>query len=151
MVHDRQTFQLPFFVYGTLRPGGVSYQRYLAGATCEETAALLGGAALFSPGPFPFLTTAADLVAATEVVRGDLIVVEPARYAATLTALDHLEGFVPGRATNLYERIALEVATADGARRAWVYVAAERALRLIKQGRMRRIDSGDWLAQEPRI
>lgn len=141
--------QLPFFVYGTLRPGGVSYQRYLAGATCEETAALLGGAALFSPGPFPFLTTAADLVGASETVRGELIAVDPVRYPATLVALDRLEGFVPGRATNLYERIALEVATADGARRAWVYVAAERALRLIRQGRMRRVVGGDWLAQGP--
>ncbi len=149
MVHDVQAIQLPFFVYGTLRPGGVSYQRYLAGATCEETAALLGGAALFSPGPFPFLTTAADLVSAGEAVRGDLIAVDPARYQATLVALDHLEGFVPGRATNLYERIALEVATADGARRAWVYIAAERALRLIRQGRMRRVVGGDWLAQGP--
>ncbi len=141
--------QLPFFVYGTLRPRGVNYQRYLAGATCEETAALLAGAALFSPGPFPFLTTAADLVNVSEAVRGDLIAVDPPRYQAILVALDHLEGFVPGRATNLYERVALEVATANGTRRAWVYVAAQRALRLIRQGRMRRVDGGDWLAQGP--
>lgn len=136
---------LPFFVYGTLRPGGVSYQLYLAGRTSAETRAVLRGAALFSPGPFPFLTTVPELAAPTDVVRGDLIAVRPTVYLETLSALDRLEGFVAGRATNLYERVALEVETANGSQRAWVYVAAERALRLIRQGRMSRIPGGDWL------
>jgi gamma-glutamylcyclotransferase (GGCT)/AIG2-like uncharacterized protein YtfP len=137
--------QLPFFVYGTLRPGGVSYQQYLVGRTSAETRAVLRGAALFSPGPFPFLTTAPELATPTDVVRGDLIAVHPAFYPEILAALDRLEGFVAGRASNLYERVALEVETASGAQRAWVYLAAERALRLIRQGRMRRIPNGDWL------
>ncbi len=136
---------LPFFVYGTLRPGGVSYQQYLAGRTSAETPAMLRGAVLFSPGPFPFLTTVSELATPIDAVRGDLIAVYPVAYPETLAALDRLEGFVAGRATNLYERVALEVETANGPQRAWVYVAAERALRLIRQGRMRRIPGGDWL------
>lgn len=137
--------QLPFFVYGTLRPSGVSYRQYLVGRTSAETPAVLRGAVLFTPGPFPFLTTVPELAAPDDTVRGDLIAVLPAFYPETLAALDRLEGFVNGRATNLYERVALEVETADGPRRAWVYVAAERALRLIRQGRMRRVPGGDWL------
>lgn len=137
--------QLPFFVYGTLRPGGVSYRQYLVGHTGAETPAVLRGAVLFTPGPFPFLTTLPELASRADTVRGDLIAVLPVFYSETLAALDRLEGFVAGRATNLYERVALEVETADGPRRAWVYVAAERALRLIRQGRMRRVPGGDWL------
>lgn len=137
--------QLPFFVYGTLRPGGISYRQYLFGRTSAETPAVLRGAVLFTPGPFPFLTTVPELAAPTDTVRGDLIAVHPAFYPETLAALDRLEGFVAGRATNLYERVALEVETADGLRRAWVYVAAERPLRLIRQGRMRRVPGGEWL------
>lgn len=136
--------QLPFFVYGTLRPGRVSYRQYLLGRTSAETPATLRGAALFTPGPFPFLTTVPELAAPDDTVRGDLIAVLPTFYPETLAALDRLEGFVAGQATNLYERVALEVETADGMRQAWVYVAAERALRLIRQGRMRRIPDGDW-------
>lgn len=138
--------QLPFFVYGTLKPGGLNYARYLAGLTVEELPASLPGAALFSPGPFPFLTTEPDLLLPGDVAGGTLITVAPSHYSATLPALDRLEGFTPGGTRNLYERLALDVATAQGPRRAWVYVAGERALRLIRAGRMRRVDGGVWLA-----
>lgn len=137
--------QLPFFVYGTLRPGGVNYARYLVGRTAEEAPAVLAGAALFSPGPFPFLSREADLVLPGESVRGTLIAVAAAHYAEALPLLDRLEGYTPGGADNLYERLVLEVATANGSRPAWVYVAAARALRLIRGGRMRRVE-GEWLS-----
>jgi gamma-glutamylcyclotransferase (GGCT)/AIG2-like uncharacterized protein YtfP len=136
--------QLPFFVYGTLKPGGLNYARYLAGRTVEELPAALGGAALFSPGPFPFLTLEPDLVTPGAVAHGALIAVGDAHYAGALPLLDQLEGFRPGGADNLYERIAAEVATAGGPRRAWVYVAAPKALRLIRAGRMRRVAGGVW-------
>lgn len=136
--------QLPFFVYGTLKPGGVNYARYLAGRTVEEAPARLAGAALFSPGPFPFLTREADLVLPGDAACGTLIAVAAAHYAEALPLLDRLEGYTPGGGDNLYERVALEVATAAGPRPAWVYVAAARALRLIRAGRMRRVAGGQW-------
>lgn len=135
---------LPFFVYGTLKPGGLNYARYLAGRTAEELPAALAGAALFSPGPFPFLTLEPDLVLPGEVAHGALLSVAPAGYAEALPLLDKLEGYTPGGADNLYERVALTVATEAGPRRAWVYVAAARALRLIRGGRMRRVTGGEW-------
>lgn len=138
--------ELPFFVYGTLRPGDVSYRRYLAGRTSAEIPARLRGAALYSPGPFPFLTTAPDLTTADDCTYGDLIVVRPEAYPTVLTELDRLEDFVAGRANNLYERVAMEVETDQGKQQAWVYLAAERALRLIRQGRMRRVPQNDWMA-----
>lgn len=137
---------LPFFVYGTLKPGGSNYARYLAGHTLEELSASLAGAAIYSPGPFPFLTMEPDLVLPGEVARGALVTVAGRRYAEALPLLDKLEGYTPGGADNLYERLALNVATEAGPRPAWVYVAAAKALRLIRSGRMRRVAGGEWLA-----
>lgn len=137
---------LPFFVYGTLKPGGLNYARYLAGRTAEELPATLAGAAIFSPGPFPFLTLEPDLVLPGEVASGTLITLADGEYAAALPLLDKLEGYTPGGGDNLYERVALSVATAGGPRPAWVYVAAARALRLIRGGRMRRVEGGAWAA-----
>jgi len=136
--------QLPFFAYGTLKPGGLNYTRYLAGLTIEETPASLAGAALYSPGPFPFLTLEPGLAAPDELAQGCLIVVAAGRYPDILAALDLLEGYSAGGTNNLYERIALAVATPGGPRQAWVYVASAKALRLIRAGRMRRVAGGMW-------
>ena len=138
--------QLPFFVYGTLKPGGLNYTHYLAGLTTEETPASLAGAALYSPGPFPFLTLEPGLATPDELAQGWLIAVAAERYPEILAALDLLEGYSAGGANNLYERIALAVATAGGPRQAWVYVASAKALRLIRAGRMRRVAGGVWEA-----
>jgi gamma-glutamylcyclotransferase (GGCT)/AIG2-like uncharacterized protein YtfP len=142
---EATTPMLPFFVYGTLRPGEANYLRLLAGRTAEETPASLAGAALFTQGPYPFLLTAPDLLApGDELVQGTLIAVPAAQYGAVLAELDALEGYVAGGADNLYERVSCEVATAAGPRRAWVYVAGASALALIREGAMRRIAGGVW-------
>jgi gamma-glutamylcyclotransferase (GGCT)/AIG2-like uncharacterized protein YtfP len=139
--------QLPFFVYGTLKPGEPNYRLLLAGRTVEETPASLTGAALFTEGPYPFLLTAPDLVLPGDgVVWGALIAVPPGQYTAVLAELDALEGYAEGGADNLYERVICEVATAEGPRQAWVYVAGASALALIRQGTMRRIEGGSWSA-----
>jgi gamma-glutamylcyclotransferase (GGCT)/AIG2-like uncharacterized protein YtfP len=142
---DADTPQLPFFVYGTLKPGEENYLRLLADRTVEETPATLAGAALFTQGPYPFLLTAPDLLLpGDDLVQGVLIASPPAQYGAVLAELDALEGYVAGGADNLYERVVCEVATAGGPRRAWVYVAGASALALIRAGAMRRIAGGVW-------
>ncbi|HMQ31224.1 MAG TPA: gamma-glutamylcyclotransferase [Chloroflexaceae bacterium] len=135
---------LPFFVYGTLRPGEHNYARLLAGRTSAEAPAALAGAALFTEGPYPFLVTAPDLAGPGDLVRGDLVALPPALYGPVLAQLDALEGYVAGSAANLYERVVIEVAAADGPRRAWVYVAGAAALARIRSGAMRRIPGGAW-------
>jgi gamma-glutamylcyclotransferase (GGCT)/AIG2-like uncharacterized protein YtfP len=137
--------QYPFFVYGTLRPGEANYGRYLAGRTTAEEPASLPGAALYSPGPYPFLVVAADLARLDEQVYGEVIDVEPRSYAAVLHTLDDLEGYAPNVRNNLYERILMSVHLASGVRRqAWIYLAGERAIGLIRAGRMRRVPAGNW-------
>jgi gamma-glutamylcyclotransferase (GGCT)/AIG2-like uncharacterized protein YtfP len=144
---EATTPQLPFFVYGTLKPGEANYLRLLAGRTAEETPASLAGAALFTQGPYPFLLTAPDLLLpGANLVRGVLIGVPAAQHASVLADLDALEGYEAGGADNLYERVACEVTTDGGPRRAWVYVAAASAMALIRAGAMRRIAGGVWAA-----
>jgi len=135
---------LPFFVYGTLRPGEPNYARLLAGRTASELPATLAGGALFTEGPYPFLVTAPDLARPDELVRGELIAVPAEIYQPVLAQLDELEGYEAGGADNLYERIAIEVDAADGPRQAWVYVAGTAALARIRAGGMRRIPGGEW-------
>ena len=136
---------LPFFVYGTLKPGGRNYTRYLGGRTAQEQPATLAGAVIFSPGPFPFLTREPDLVTPADTAHGFLMTVAAGHYAYALADLDGLEEYVPGRADNLYERIVAEVATPTGPCAAWVYVASPKALRLIRAGRLRRVLDGVWM------
>ena len=52
---------LPFFVYGTLRPGGPNYARYLGGSTRTEEPAILRQAMLVTDGIYPYLIIGRDL------------------------------------------------------------------------------------------
>jgi gamma-glutamylcyclotransferase (GGCT)/AIG2-like uncharacterized protein YtfP len=136
--------QLPFFVYGTLRPGEPNYARWLAGQTQTEAPATLAGAALYTEGPYPFLIMAPEVLRPGDVVQGEIVALRPSVYDLVLADLDALEGYVPGREHNLYERIEVEVATSAGPRRAWVYVAGEETLVQIRAGALRRIAGGSW-------
>ncbi|MEW1659785.1 gamma-glutamylcyclotransferase family protein [Streptomyces sp. NPDC093707] len=117
--------RLPFFVYGTLRPGEANYARTLRGRTAAEEPARIAGALLYEGPGYPYATAGP----ADAVVHGVLVHPRAADYDAVRALLDHLEGYTPGTpagAGNLYERVATEAARADGRTvRAWVYLAAE--------------------------
>ncbi|WP_254407313.1 gamma-glutamylcyclotransferase family protein [Streptomyces sp. GMY02] len=133
--------ELPFFVYGTLRPGEPNHDLCLRGRTSREVPARLEGAVLYDGPGYPYA------VEAPGTVLGDLITARPGAYAELLTVLDELEDYLaPGHPRNLYERVAREVRAADGTPvRAWVYFAAARVARELR-ARGRLIVSGDWLA-----
>ncbi|MET9829410.1 gamma-glutamylcyclotransferase family protein [Streptomyces sp. NPDC006385] len=134
--------RLPFFVYGTLRPGEPNHDRFLRGRTLAEEPARLVGAELYAGPGYPY---AVEEPGGGGTVRGELVTARPEEYPALLAALDRLEEYAPADPRNLYERIAREVIrAADGtAVRAWVYVAAPAvAARLRTHGRL--IETGDW-------
>ncbi|MFI9253317.1 gamma-glutamylcyclotransferase family protein [Streptomyces sp. NPDC053069] len=140
---ERSGTPLPFFVYGTLRPGQANHELFLRGRTASEEPARLPGAALYDgPGhPYAVERPGAE-------VRGELVTARPESYTELLAALDRLEEYVPGGPRNLYERVAREVRrTIDGtAAEAWVYLAAPRvAARLRTEGKP--IEDGDWLSR----
>jgi gamma-glutamylcyclotransferase (GGCT)/AIG2-like uncharacterized protein YtfP len=138
-------FQLPFFVYGTLRPGEPNHDLFLRGRTRAEEPGRLTGAVLYDGPGYPY---AVEEPGGREV-RGELVTARPETYDELLGALDRLEECeTPGDPRNLYERVARDVVrTADGsAVRAWVYLAAPPVAARLRAGG-RRIGSGDWLAR----
>jgi gamma-glutamylcyclotransferase (GGCT)/AIG2-like uncharacterized protein YtfP len=134
------TTQLPFFVYGTLRPGGPNHDRFLRGRTRAEEPARLHRAVLYEGPGYPYAVEEAE-----GTVSGEIVTARPQGYGALLAALDQLEEYVPGDPRNLYDRVARTVVrVADGAPvLAWVYVAAPAvAARLRTRGS--RIEDGNW-------
>ncbi|MBR8641543.1 gamma-glutamylcyclotransferase [Streptomyces tuirus] len=132
---------LPFFVYGTLRPGEVNHDLFLRGRTRSEEPGRLTGAVLYEGPGYPYAVEEPGGC----VVSGELVTALPDTYAELLAELDRLEEYVPGDPRSLYERVERKVVRdADGAVvRAWVYVAAPAvAARLRARGRP--IAGGDW-------
>ncbi|MET8243075.1 gamma-glutamylcyclotransferase family protein [Streptomyces sp. NPDC005202] len=136
---------LPFFVYGTLRPGERNHGLFLRGRTQSEEPGLLAGAVLYEGPGYPY---AVEEPGGT--VRGELVTAVPEAYGELLVALDRLEEYTPGDPQNLYERVEREVVReADGAAvRAWVYVAAPSVAARLR-ARAKRIEGGDWPARCP--
>ncbi|MEU0213255.1 gamma-glutamylcyclotransferase family protein [Streptomyces canus] len=134
---------LPFFVYGTLRPGEANHDLFLRGRIRSEEPGRLPGALLYDGPGYPYAVEGTG-----GEVMGELVTPRADAYAELLVTLDELEEYTPGDPRNLYERVAREVTrTAGGtAVRAWVYVAAPSvAARLRARGKL--IESGDWLSR----
>ncbi|MFD8233148.1 gamma-glutamylcyclotransferase family protein [Streptomyces sp. NPDC059696] len=135
---------LPFFVYGTLRPGEVNHDLFLRGRTHSEEPGRLADAVLYDGPGYPYAVDEPG----GGTVSGELMTALPGTYAGLLAELDRLEEYVPGDPRSLYVRVERKVVrAADGAAvRAWVYVAAPAvAARLRARGRA--IAGGDWRAR----
>ncbi|HET6860891.1 MAG TPA: gamma-glutamylcyclotransferase family protein [Streptomyces sp.] len=139
------TGPLPFFVYGTLRPGGSHHAHFLRGRTAVEEPGTLPGAVLYEGPGYPYVVPGEGEVA------GELITAEPGAYGELVRVLDLLEEFrSPGHPRNLYEREAYDVLRADGSPvRAWVYVAGVRIARELRASGTP-IPGGDWLSPRAR-
>src|ERR1700754_3245269 len=79
---------LPFFVYGTLRPGEVNHDLFLRGRTRSETPARLTGAVLYDGPGYPYAVEEPG-----GLVHGELVTALPAHYEELLAALDRLEEY----------------------------------------------------------
>ncbi|MEV0317687.1 gamma-glutamylcyclotransferase family protein [Streptomyces sp. NPDC050658] len=135
------TPRLPFFVYGTLRPGERYHDVHLRGRIASEEPARLAGAVLYEGPGYPYLVEDPE----AGPVSGELITALPAAYDRLLADLDVLEEYRrPGDPRNLYDRVVRDVTRPDGTTaRAWVYVAAPRvAAGLRTSGAV--IKGGDW-------
>jgi gamma-glutamylcyclotransferase (GGCT)/AIG2-like uncharacterized protein YtfP len=138
-----ETAALPFFVYGTLRPGEVNHDLFLRGRTAREEPARLPGAALYDGPGYPY---AVDRPGPGIV--GELITPLPEAYERLLAELDRLEEYRgPGSPRNVYDRLARDAVRADGTPvRAWVYLAAGPLARRLA-GSGTEIPGGDWLGR----
>ncbi|WP_374050328.1 gamma-glutamylcyclotransferase family protein [Streptomyces roseicoloratus] len=79
------TEELPFFVYGTLRPGAYNHDRYLLGRTGTEDDAVLPGAVLRDGPGYPYVVPGEGRVA------GSLVTAAPGSYGELLGVLDAME------------------------------------------------------------
>ncbi|MGI5449639.1 gamma-glutamylcyclotransferase family protein [Streptomyces sp. CA-243310] len=134
---------LPFFVYGTLRPGEVNHDLFLRGRVVAETPATLPDAVLYEGPGYPYAVARPGAA-----IRGELITAAPGRYAELLVALDLLEEYEgPDRPGNLYDRVVREALLRDGTPvPAWVYLASPLLARdLAASGT--EIPGGDWLGR----
>ena len=73
--------------------------------------------------------------------------VPEALFPSDLRVLDQLEGYVPGRPRNHYERVIATVTTADGTDvEVYTYVASASMVATGSLDRLALIPSGDWKA-----
>ncbi|MFD7028936.1 gamma-glutamylcyclotransferase family protein [Streptomyces sp. NPDC059917] len=136
--------ELPFFVYGTLRPGEVNHDAFLRGRTRSEEPARLPDALLYDGPGYPYAVQRAG-----EQTVGELVAAAPGQYARLLAELDRLEEYHgPDSPLNLYERVRRTTLRPDGSTAAaWVYLAAPQlADALARAGTP--IPGGDWLRRK---
>ncbi|MFF0157846.1 gamma-glutamylcyclotransferase family protein [Streptomyces sp. NPDC005263] len=135
--------ELPFFVYGTLRPGEPNHDLFLRGRTRSEEPGRLDGAVLYEGPGYPYAVEDRG-----GVVHGEVVTALPEVYGELLVALDRLEEYVPGDPRSLYARVEREVILDGDGRtvRAWVYVAAPWVAARLRAGG-KPIGSGDWSAR----
>ncbi|MET9318865.1 gamma-glutamylcyclotransferase family protein [Streptomyces sp. NPDC003038] len=134
------TAPLPFFVYGTLRPGEVNHDLFLRGRTASQEPAFLPDAVLYNGPGYPYAVHRPG-----SAVVGELITAAPGAYGELLAALDLLEEYEgPGRPGNVYDRIARDALRPDGTPvRAWVYLASGLMTRELRRSGAE-IPGGDW-------
>lgn len=137
--------QLPFFVYGTLRPGCSNYHRLLADHVVDERPAIAGGFALCTHGSYPYAVPTRG-----ETVTGSLLDIDPDAYPDVVRSLDQLEGYrTQAPQDSHYLRVARAVETlfmdfAVELVPAWIYEVGP----TVDVESMRSIPGGDWLSQQ---
>lgn len=139
--------QLPFFVYGTLKPGGSNFNRLIIPtAITNQTPATLEGASLYTDGTYPYITLAPNTIVAGEV-KGFLLRFSEVHYKEHLSKIDDLEQYSIDWPTQncWYLRKVVSVRiTTDELVEAWVYVAGPTIAAAIEAGKLTRIPDGNW-------
>lgn len=135
---------LPFFVYGTLRPGEDNYQLFAAGKTLREIPAVLPRHTMYA-GRYPCVV---EDEGGSRVV-GDLLFIHHTQYEQVLAAFDALERFDPTQEDPWYRRVTrtVDYVAEDGSPRritAWVYLGGRATRATYTEAD--RVSSGDWFA-----
>ena len=136
--------RLPFFVYGTLKPGESNYAAYLEGRCLAIHSAQMRNAALFSDGTYAYLIVDSRAVPPDDIAYG---VLSRSRLSTTRK---HWSASTGWRTTNqivpgvCYDRITGMAETSDGPVEVWTYVGGPQSLPAIRAGRLVYIPGGIW-------
>ncbi|MGH9009408.1 MAG: gamma-glutamylcyclotransferase family protein [Acidimicrobiia bacterium] len=128
----------PVFVYGTLRPGQANWERLLAAAAERVVGGRLAGVVLLDCGHYPAAVERPGAGGAA----GEVVWIQPHAWAATMAALDYLEGYDPADSDRLFDRVVRSVTTAEGPVDCWVYLAG----RMLAGSARPVVTGGDWVA-----
>ncbi|MBO1346407.1 MAG: gamma-glutamylcyclotransferase [Hormoscilla sp. GUM202] len=109
---------LKFFVYGTLKPGEVNYERYCAGKVVASQRAIAMGLLFALPMGFP------AMIPGKQPVHGFLLTFNDPTILPTFDELEDYHGDDRPEGVNLYNRIQIEVFQSDGLSLglAWAYL-----------------------------
>ncbi|MBD2163122.1 gamma-glutamylcyclotransferase [Calothrix membranacea FACHB-236] len=105
---------LRVFVYGTLKPGEVNYQKYCAGKVINAKRAIAPGKLFALPMGYPAMTLE------DSQVQGYLLSFKDSK---VLSQLDNLEDYQPQRqiSENLYNRQEIEIFNLQGLSLGWAW------------------------------
>ena len=139
---------LPFFVYGSLRPGFGNYRLFQRFDHETVDATFSGGATMYAlSGAFPYMVKS-DSVAP---ITGDLVSIDNlSDYPSALATIDALEGYDANKPdTSHYIRTRVTVQDIDGNDiEAWTYFASPSHAEDIVS-RLPIVESGDWAQWKP--
>ena len=109
---------LRFFVYGTLKPGEVNYERYCTNNVIASQRAISRGQLFALPMGYPAMTPG------NQPVHGFLLTFSNPTILATLDKLEGYHGDDRPYTVNLYNRLEIEVFQSDGLSLglAWAYL-----------------------------
>lgn len=149
--------QLPFFVYGTLRPGQ-SNAYLLRNRVIQAQPAFLGNVYLFSLGSFPMAVEPEQLPSfvkrdtgnlSSRTLHGTLITAHPNHYQNVIADLDTLEQYYPFdlRESMYYRQIRAVITDQQATVRAWIYLGNPANLHPLCPI----IPEGDWIAYRARL
>ena len=120
----KDSYLLKVFVYGTLKPGEVNYQRYCTGKVIQAQSAIAPGQLFDLPAGYPAMTQGLGWV------QGFVLSFEG---SGMLAQLDDLEDYDVGRpaSQNLYERHYIKIFNPAGHSlgAAWVYLMSLERIR----------------------
>ncbi|AUT01481.1 hypothetical protein CLI64_14375 [Nostoc sp. CENA543] len=114
-LHTKNSGGVRIFVYGTLKPGEINYQRYCTNCVVDAQKAMTRGELFALPMGYPAMTMGKELV------HGYLLTfAEP----EILDVLDYLEDYEPTRemSANLYNRYEIEVYSINYVSLGWAWV-----------------------------
>lgn len=132
---------LPFFFYGTLRQDQGNYQYILEGNTTREMHAKAKNQVIHNHG-IAFVRDRRE-GEPERLVIGEVMWVEPSRYARVLRQLDSLEGYNPLTDSGGYRRVIREFVLDTTGETIQAYVYHDGHPDGLQDGSI--IDDGDWV------
>lgn len=137
--------KLPFFVYGTLRPGQINWYLYFQDRAIHVFAATIFGHKLYHKNG-AYLCEAEP----SSKVFGNMVYLQEEGYDELMPELDIMEEYDPIANDGHYVRVIKTACyvDADGEEkcvRAWIYQAGPQAVSRLTEADV--VKSGDWLAR----